>query len=178
METEMTWLSPSRAVGLSAQFLATTSCFIAWVKSHRKSQSSRLAGWLTVFEALLLADIAFDWRWGLYTFLKDKAAAYGVYEMRRGPQAVALLILAGISAVLIAMAARLLAGRTGAFFAAVGAILSLGSWCSEMISLHTTDALLYLHTGPFMLINYLWVVACVVTSVGILVDANQQRLKR
>lgn len=39
---------------------------------------------------------------------------------------------------------------------------------TEVISLHTTDSILYYRVGLMMVISFLWATACLMTSVGIL----------
>lgn len=107
----------------------------------------------------------------LYDLLRGEAAAHHLYDMRRGPQAVMLVLLSGLMLLAIGFGLRQFHGRAGAWLAFTGAMLSVGIWCSEIISLHAMDAFLYHPIGPEMVINFLWLAACTMTSVGILADA-------
>jgi hypothetical protein len=52
-----------------------------------------------------------------------------------------------------------------------GLLLSLTCWCVEVISLHATDRILYHFAGGLMVVAFLWIVACIMTAVGIQIDA-------
>jgi hypothetical protein len=52
-------------------------------------------------------------------------------------------------------------------------LLSLVLWCTEVISLHALDHVLYHLLGQWMLVSLVWVLAGLMTSVGILIDARQ-----
>jgi urea transporter len=69
--------------------------------------------------------------------------------------------------------ARLYRARIGAILAVSGALLSLVTWCIEVVSLHQVDAILYHPVGNLMAVSLGWVLASLLTSVGILIDARQ-----
>ena len=168
------WFTPTRISGITVQFLATTSCLIAWVKTRGDKKRSRLPGILTLLECVLLVDLIFDWRWKLYGLLRGEAASYHVYELRHRPQIATLIILCVLLLLAIAIGLKLLRGRVWTRLAFIGAVLSMGIWCTEIISLHASDALLYHRVGQAMVINFLWLAACLMTSIGILTDAYRR----
>jgi hypothetical protein len=133
---------------------------------------ARFAARLAVFEGLLLLDMAFNWRWALHQFFMDEASKAALYASRRGPQALVLAVLVLMFLFGLRMSSRRLRGRTGSLLAATGALLSLVLWCTEVVSLHAVDHILYHPIGEWMVVSFLWVVACLTTSVGILMDAR------
>jgi len=119
-----------------------------------------------------LLDMVFNWRWMLHQFLMDEATKAALYASRRGPQALVLAALVLLFAFGLWIAWRRLRGRTGALLAAAGALLSLVLWCTEVVSLHQVDHILYRPIGARMTVSFLWLFACLTTSVGILVDSQ------
>src|SRR5271163_2702181 len=96
MTTIGEWLNPTRAVGIVAYGTAVTCCGIAWVREKNQRQDWRLAALLTLIESTLLLDIVFNWRWMLHHWLMDIAQGAHEYQVRRIPQLIALIILAGL----------------------------------------------------------------------------------
>jgi hypothetical protein len=103
----------------------------------------------------------------------DLARRWNEYEIRRSPQLIAMAILAVLLLVGLISALRILRGRTGALLAVSGVLLSLVLWCTEVVSLHAVDHVLYHLLGPWMVVSLVWVFAGLMTSVGILMDARQ-----
>jgi hypothetical protein len=128
---------------------------------------------LTAIEGALVLDMVFNWRWMLHQQLMDFAQRRHEYDMRRSPQVIAIAILAVLLLVGVLSALRILRGRTGALLAVSGALLSLVLWCTEVVSLHALDHVLYHLLGPWMFVSLVWVFAGLMTSVGILIDARQ-----
>ena len=89
------WLNPTRAVGLIAYGTAVICCGIAWVRAKINDRIGACA-LLTLIESTLLLDIAFNWRWMLHQFLMDIAQRAHEYQVRRIPQLIVLIILAGL----------------------------------------------------------------------------------
>jgi hypothetical protein len=168
MTTIGEWLNPTRAVGLMAYGTAVTCCGIAWVREKNQRQDWRLAALLTLIESTLLLDIAFNWRWMLHQLLMDIAEGAHEYQVRRIPQLIALIILAGLLFLGLLAVRRLSRGRGGTRLAASGALLSLVLWCIEVVSLHQVDHVLYYRLGKIMAVSLLWVLACLMTSIGML----------
>jgi hypothetical protein len=169
------WLTPTRAAGLVAYAVAMTCCCIAWAKTRylRNASRSGLAALLAAIEAALLLDMVFNLRWWIHQQLMDLAQSRQEYEMRRSPQLIAIVILAVLLLVGLASALRILRARPGAGLAVFGVLLSLALWCTEVVSLHAVDHILYHLVGPWMLVSLVWVLAALMTSVGILLDARQ-----
>jgi len=70
---------------------------------------------------------------------------------------------------------RLSGGRPGASLAVSGALLSLILWCIEVVSLHQVDHILYHSLGGLMAVSLLWILASLMTSIGILLDSSRDR---
>jgi len=47
-------------------------------------------------------------------------------------------------------------------------LLSVVVWCVEVVSLHAVDHILYHSIGKWMVVSALWILACFMTSIGIL----------
>jgi hypothetical protein len=95
------------------------------------------------------------------------------YEMRRSPQLIAIVTLAVLFLMGAASALRIFRARPGAGLAVSGVLLSLALLCTEVVSLHAVDHILYHLLGPWMLVSLLWVLAALMTSAGILLDARE-----
>jgi hypothetical protein len=161
-------LNTTRAVGLVAYGTAVTCCGIAWVRARNRRQDRQLAGLLMLIEITLLLDIAFNWRWTLHQFLMDVAQRVHEYQVRRVPQLIALMILAGLLLLGLLAVRRISRCRRGTSLAVYGALLSLILWCTEVVSLHQLDHLLYYRLGKIMVVSLLWILACLMTSIGML----------
>jgi hypothetical protein len=167
------WLTPTRATGIVAYGAAMVCCGVAWARTWRLGTISQLAVLLTAIEAALVLDMVFNWRWMIHQELMDLAQRWKEYELRRSPQVIAIAILAVLLLVGLIFALRILRGRAGALLAVSGVLLSLVLWCTEVISLHALDHVLYHPLGQWMLVSLMWVFAGLMTSVGILIDARQ-----
>jgi hypothetical protein len=167
MRTAAEWLNPVKAVGMGAYFTASTACAVVSVRAASR-RISRLAAVLALLHAVLFLDITFDWRWRLYDWLRDQAVALQWYEQRHWPQVGTLLLLAALLGAGMIMARRRFPSPPGAALALDGALLSIGCWAMEVISLHATDTVLYHRTGPLMPVSFVWIVACTMTAAGIL----------
>ena len=167
------WLTPTRATGIVAYGVAMVCCGLAWARTRRLRAPSQLAALLTAIEGALVLDMVFNWRWMIHQQLMDFAQRRNEYEIRRSPQLIAIAILAVLLLVGLLAALRILRGRAGALFAVSGVLLSLVLWCTEVISLHAMDHVLYHPLGPWMIVCLVWVFAGLMTSAGILLDARQ-----
>ena len=169
MITSQGWLNPTRAVGLLAYGTAVTCCGVAWIRSKSR-RASQLAVVLTLIETLLLLDIAFSWRWMLHDLIGGFAQRHNEYGARRVPQVIAVSILVGVLVLGLFSTWRFFRGRFGHLLAVSGVILSLVVWCTEVVSLHSVDRLLYYSLGNVMAVSIPWILACAMTSIGILLD--------
>jgi hypothetical protein len=172
MRTAAEWLNPVKAGGLAAYLVAFVSCALTAVRTANR-RLSRLAALLGLIHALLLLDIAFDWRWGLYDWLRREALSWHWYEERHGPQVVTLAILAFVLVSGVIAARSRLRSLPGAGVAAEGTVLSVACWIMEIISLHATDSVLYHRIGPLMVISFVWLLACAMVTAGILMAASR-----
>ena len=166
------WLTPTRVCGIVAYGIAATCCAISWARSRGEYVVTRTAAWLTVIEGVLLLDIIFNGRWILHQLFIDFAQRRHEYELRQTPQIIAVAMLAGILLVGLFAALRLFRARIGALLAVSGAMLSLFTWCIEVVSLHQIDVVLYQPIGKFMAVGLVWIAACTMTSAGILIESR------
>jgi hypothetical protein len=167
------WLSPTRATGIAAYAVAAACSAIAWARAHGMQVVSKLAASLTVIESLLLIDMIVNARWILHDMFATAAQRRHEYDLRHLPQSLVVAVLVGILLMGLIYTARLYRARIGAILAVSGALLSLVTWCIEVVSLHQVDAILYHPVGNLMAVSLGWVLASLLTSVGILIDARQ-----
>ncbi len=167
------WLTPTRATGIAAYGIAMICCGLAWARTRGLRTASQLAALLAVIEGALVLDMLFNWRWMIHQELMDLAQRWNDYDVRRSPQRIAIAILAVLFLVGLIAALRIFRGRMGALLAVSGVLLSLVLWCTEVVSLHAMDHILYQSLGPWMAVSLVWVFAGLITSVGILIDARQ-----
>lgn len=165
------WLNPTRVVGLMAYGTAVTCCGIAWVREQNQRQDWRLAALLTLIESTLLLDIASNGRWMLHRLFVDLAQRAHEYAVRRTPQVIVLVVLTGLMLLALRAVRRFSRNRAIAF-AVSGVVLSLALWCTEAVSLHQVDHVLYHRLGPIMAVSLLWLVACLMTSTGMLLASR------
>jgi hypothetical protein len=167
MIASVEWLNPTKAVGILAYATAASCCGFAWLRTRSRNEDRRLAALLTLIETTLLLDIIFNWRWRLHDFSAGLARRGHEYEFRKLPQ-VGMIALLGVLLFLGFLLLRhLFRGRRGAFLAVTGALLSLVLWCVEAVSLHQIDHFLYQPIGRWMAVSALWILACLMTSIGI-----------
>jgi hypothetical protein len=177
MITSGEWLNSTRAVGLLAYGTATICCGIAWMRGKSRRQDGRLRVLLMLIEGLLLLDIAFNWRWMLHQLVVDFAQRRHEYGLRKELQFIAVVVLAGLLLLALLAVRRFFRGR-GTALAVSGVVLSLALWCTEVISLHEVDHVLYHRLGPMMAVSLLWIVACLMTSIGMLLVSRHATPKR
>lgn len=168
MRTVAEWLTPVRASGMAAYLVAAALCGVAWVRARRDKQIARLTVILGILNTALFFDIVFDWRWKLHDLLEGQAMANHWYNQRHWPQAGSLTVLGVLLLVGMGAAGRRFSSNPGVVLAIWGALLSIGAWSTEVISLHAMDAVLYHRIGPLMTVNFVWMLACTMTSIGIL----------
>lgn len=171
MRTVAEWLNPVRAVGMAAYLIAAALCGVALVRAQRDKQVARLAVILGILQTTLFFDIAFNWRWKLHDLLQSQAMADQWYNQRHWPQVWSLAVLGTFLLIGIGVAGRRFSNG-GVLLAIGGAVLSIGCWLTEVISLHATDMVLHYGIGPLMIINFVWILACTMTSIGILKATN------
>ena len=169
---EWLWRNPTRAAGTAAYGVALACCVFAWSRAKSDSTKSRFAALLTACDGLLLLDMVFNVRWTLHQVFMDEATVVALYASRRGPQTLVLIALAGIVLFGLRVVWQKLRGRSGAVLAASGALLSISLWCTEVVSLHAVDHILYHSIGNLMTVSFVWIFACVLTSIGVLVDSK------
>jgi heme A synthase len=154
---------------MAAYLVAAALCGVAWVRARRdKPVATRLAVILGILNMALFFDIAFNWRWKLHDLLQGQAMADQWYNQRHWPQVESLAVLGVLLLVGMGAAGRRFSSTPGVVLAIWGALLSIGAWSTEVISLHATDMVLHYSIGPLMIVNFVWMLACTMTSIGIL----------
>ncbi len=164
------WLNPTRAVGLLAYGTAFTCCCISLMKTKTRRVTSHLAAVLLGMEGLLLLDIAFNWRWQLHQAMLELAVRKHEYSERRLPQSVVVSLLVVLLLLGLVLCWRSFRHHGNRLLAVSGALLSVIVWCVEVVSLHAVDHVLYSSVRGVMAVTLLWILACGMTSVGILRD--------
>jgi hypothetical protein len=169
MITRHEWLNPTRASGLVAYGTTVTCCGIAWIRIKVR-RASHLAAVLMLIESLLLLDMAFNWRWKLHQELMNFAIQKHEYAPRRPPQLVVVSVLSCLLLFGLIVSWRSFRDRGTTSLAVSGVLLSLVVWCTEVVSLHVVDHVLYYSSGGVMAVSLLWILSCTMTSIGILLD--------
>ncbi len=169
---EWLWRDPTRAAGVAAYSVGMACCALAWSRAKGDSARLRLAALLTVCDGFFLFDMVFNVRWILHQSFMDEATTVALYASRRGPQALVLVALAGVFLLGLRIASQKLRGRGGAVLAVSGGLMSVTIWCTEVVSLHAVDHILYRPIGNLKMVSILWIVACMLTSIGVLVESK------
>ena len=144
-----------------------------WRRAKGDAARSRLAALLTGARRVFSLTSVFNVRWHLHDFFMGKAEQAALYASRRGPQALVLVALVGIFLFGLRVTSLRLRRRGGAIMAVSGALLSLALWCTEVVSLHAVDHILYHSIGNLMTVSFLWIFACMMTSIGVLVESKE-----
>jgi len=171
-------LTPTRATGLAAYGFGFICCVIAAIWATVQATRSRLAVSLALCEAAFFLDILFNLRWSLHQFLMNQATQLTLYASRRGPQTLVLVVFVLLFFAGLGLALRSFRGNAYALLAISGVSLSLLLWCTEVVSLHAVDHILYHPIGQYMTVSFLWVLACLMTSIGIVGDSSTVRKLR
>jgi hypothetical protein len=168
MKIAAEWFSPVRTSGMAVYLVAAASCGLTCVRASLDEHGSRLAVILGLLNTALLVDLAFDWRWQLYNLLRSEAMTHRWYGQRHWPQVMALTLLSLLLLAGMVAAWRSFHSMAGSTLAIAGSLLSIGTWFAQVISLHSTDSVLFHHVGPWMIVNFLWLAACAMTVAGML----------
>ncbi len=167
------WLTPTRGSGIAAYGGAVTICGIVWTRTRGAQSVRKIAAWLTAIEGALLLDMIADGRWILHQLFVNIARNHYEYGLRRLPQVILVTFLLMIVFVSMYSSLRILRARIGALLAVWGVVLSLATWCIEVISLHQVDSVLYYQVWKFMVVSFVWIAECLMTSVGILFESRR-----
>jgi hypothetical protein len=161
------WFSVTRTIGLAAYGVSLLTCSIAWARRRQNGPSSRIFAILAGVQLALLLDMAFDLRWKLHDYGMHAAMTRGIYGERRAPQLLALEALAAVVLVVSTVVVYRFRHRVGAALALTGTTLSVGLWCSEALSYHFFDQVLYRMVGKAMLVSFLWCAFAALTCLGV-----------
>jgi hypothetical protein len=133
----------------------------------------KIAALLTIVEGALLLDMIANGRWMLHQLFIGFAQRRHEYDFRRLPQTIVVAVLVGILLAGLLWTVRVFRARIGVLLAVSGVMLSVISWCVEVVSLHAVDAILYRPVGSLMVVSFVWILASLLTSFGILFDSHQ-----
>ncbi|WP_263359251.1 hypothetical protein [Acidicapsa ligni] len=166
-------VSSTQICGVVGYGMSLLACAVAWIQYNK---SGRRESWLTavaIAQLLLLLDMIFNWRWMLHEFWMRRAQSEGVYQLRRSPQLIALLVLAAAVIGVVIWVSKRFRGMPAAAMATVGTLLSVGLWCAETLSYHYLDAVFHAMLGGVMAIGLLWLGLGLFTSFGLLKDSRR-----
>ena len=164
------WFSATRICGTAGYGLSLLTCLIASVRYRRDGVRRTWLKILTAVQALLLLDMVFNWRWLLHDYWMREAQAQHVYEARRSPQLLLLVVLVLVLAIVAVGILKQFRGRTGVTIAVLGTLLSVGLWCIETLSYHYLDAVFHAMIGGVMAIGLLWIALALFTCAGLWID--------
>lgn len=163
-------ISTARISGTAAYAGSFLVCFARWVKCRRVGRPGALFAVLAGAQLALLLDFALNLRWRLHDLLAREAVMQGDYDLRRAPQLLALVILAVVTLCGVAWIVGRLRRRAGVAIATTATMLSLALWCSEVLSYHFFDQVLYHAVGAMMLVSVVRICLILLTCVGAWVD--------
>jgi hypothetical protein len=166
------WLSVTRMTGLAAYMSSMLACGVRGWWCRARGTRGRLFAVLAGVQLVLLLDMAFDWRWKLHGLGVNAAMAYGVYDLRRLPQLLALVVLVAGVVFCCTLILPRFQRRRGAALALIATLLSLGLWWAEALSYHGLDRVLYYMIGKAMLVSFIWIGLGVVTCLGVWIDSR------
>ena len=163
-------IDPTRAVGIVSYATAFICSAVAWRRRNLTTPVARLAAVLMLIEGALLVDMTFNLRWKLHQALMNVALQNHEYNQRGVPQIAAVTLLGCLLVLALLWTWKRLKGRGTTFVAVAGAILSITSWCTEVVSLHAVDHILYHPLNGVKVVSGLWILSSILSSVGILGD--------
>jgi hypothetical protein len=169
--------SLTRIAGVIAYAAGLAFCTGRWRQIRKRGRGSNLFAALALVQLVLLLDNVFNLRWKLHAVVDWTAASLGVYELRRGPQLLALCGLAALAVVLVWLIVVRFRERMGAALALGGTLLSVVLRCAEVVSYHNADAVLYRQVGGVMVVALAWIGLALVTCLGIWIDARSWQLR-
>jgi len=167
----------TRTIGFAAYATAFLCCGIAWLWAVRycgkQDGVARLALLVASVELLLSFDMVLEWRLTFHTLLANLFMKHNLYGQRRCFQAASLLVLGAALLFFLASVFRRLRARPGGLMAVGGLSMSVTLWLTEIISMHDVDKSLYHTVDDVMVIAFLWAVLCVVTILGVGIEAGR-----
>ena len=166
------WFSITRTIGLIGYTVTLAVSLMRWIRSWQAGSQWKIFALLSCTQLMLLLDMAFDWRWQLHEYWMRQAIAHSVYAERRAPQLLVLIALAAALAICTAVLLVRLRFEKGKALALAGTALSVGLCFGEAVSYHNLDRVLHATIGGAMVVAYLWAGLCVLTCLGLWMDAR------
>lgn len=167
-------ISPTRLTGLLSYTVSVLACAANWVRRRKSGLPQRSFAMLMLVQIVLLLDMAFEWRWVLHDFWIREAMSHGVYDLRRTPQLLSLIVLGLILVFSVISIVHRFRHSAGEAIAVTSTTLSIGLWCCECLSYHNVDRVFYRMVGPVMMVSLLWIGFTLLTCFGIWLD-NRSR---
>jgi len=168
-------LSPTHITGLFAYTFSFLACAGRWLTQKKTDAGRRWFGVLTLVQLVLLLDMMFRWRWKVHALLVREAVAEGVYNERRDPQ---LWVLIALGVVLVVVSLWVIyrwRARRGLALAMTGTLILAVLWCTEAISYHAMDQVLYtVAAAGVRIVGLSWCVAALMVCVGCWIDAARR----
>lgn len=174
--------SLTRRIGFTAYAVTSLGGLWAWASVRRSPDEQRrreagLALLISIVECLFALDMVFEWRIMLHTFWADLFMKYNLYNQRHTIQLDLLFVLGCALLLVLTRAFFRFRSRKGSLLAVAGLSMSLTVWAMEIISLHETDSGLYHMVNDVMVIAILWVIACLLTLLGVGIAARMPACK-
>ena len=164
------WISWTRVLGLVSYTVPILMCAFGLSRRRRVGTKGRILAVVAGVQLALLLDMTFNWRWLLHEVWMQEAAAFHVYEFRRTPQLISLVVLVGLVSGSVGLAIYRLRRRPGVALAVAGTVCSIGVWCAETLSYHFLDAVLYRMVGSVMAVAFVWLGLSSVTGLGLWIE--------
>jgi hypothetical protein len=165
------WMSPTRLTGLACYLMSAIICGLIFRRERLSSHSFRLSAGLAVLEVGLCFDLLLSGRLVVHDFLEQAAINNHLYGSRSEVQIPAPVLLALGVAMSVGYIVVRFRRRLGAALAFCGALLAVGCWFSEVISLHSLDAFYYAELGGVMRVAYLWLLCSLMMALGVALDS-------
>lgn len=157
----------TRITGIVAYAAAALACGLAAGKAARRGGARRAVFWLSVglLQAALAAEVPLGFRFRL---TEDFRVLFRRYGWMRDKYPVQQLVLAALA--VVALGTLLLGLRAargpGRRLAWLGIVIAVAAWLAEVVSYHYLAPILYLRTGPVVLICLAWCLAAGLVIAG------------
>jgi hypothetical protein len=156
--------NPTQLVGVIAFGGATIACLFATFR--RDARDGGVWFVIALINSVFLLEILMGFRHRIHDVGSSILMADGTYG-NRGPLQEIVIFLLAATAVVVAtiILTQCRFATTSGRLAASVSIAVLALFAIEAVSLHALDAVFYRPIGPILLIGWIWLVACAVTTI-------------